>query len=143
MGGFVAGLATGGSSRDPQRYMLAIAASNFLLGAVGFTISGCLAPVSRWRHLVHVAVGVWLAIAPLRLPIRHITESVPGAGCELYRAVLALGLEGLMAKRTDSPYLPGMRSRAWTKIKHHLAAGTELESRHPHRNRDQRHQGCH
>ena|SRR5204863_1412235 len=40
MGGFVAGIATGGPSRDAQRFMLAIAVSNFLFGTVAFTISG-------------------------------------------------------------------------------------------------------
>ena len=32
---------------------------------------------------------------------------------------LKLGLEGVMAKRRDSTYSPGRRSRAWIKIKHH------------------------
>jgi bifunctional non-homologous end joining protein LigD len=30
-----------------------------------------------------------------------------------------LGLEGVMAKRTDSLYLPGKRSSSWIKLKHH------------------------
>ncbi|WP_213814076.1 ATP-dependent DNA ligase [Glaciihabitans sp. dw_435] len=30
-----------------------------------------------------------------------------------------LGLEGVMAKRRDSHYLPGKRSAAWLKVKHH------------------------
>ncbi len=34
--------------------------------------------------------------------------------CELTRE---RGLEGLVAKRLDSPYLPGRRTRAWIKIK--------------------------
>ena len=33
----------------------------------------------------------------------------------------ALGLEGVMAKKTDSTYTPGRRSAAWIKLKHHLA----------------------
>lgn len=41
--------------------MVALAASNLLLGTVGFVISGCLAVGNRWRHLAYVAVGVWLA----------------------------------------------------------------------------------
>ncbi|WP_025157684.1 ATP-dependent DNA ligase [Leifsonia aquatica] len=32
-----------------------------------------------------------------------------------------LGLEGVMAKRRDSTYTTGRRSRSWIKIKHHLA----------------------
>jgi len=59
MGGFVVGLASG-PSHDAERFMMAVAVSNFLLGTVGFTISGCLAPPGRWRHLALVALGVWL-----------------------------------------------------------------------------------
>lgn len=32
-----------------------------------------------------------------------------------------LGLEGVMAKRADSTYLPGRRGASWVKIKHHLS----------------------
>jgi len=32
---------------------------------------------------------------------------------------IALRLEGVVAKRRDSTYLPGRRSRSWVKIKHH------------------------
>jgi bifunctional non-homologous end joining protein LigD len=32
-----------------------------------------------------------------------------------------LGLEGVMAKKTDSVYLPGKRSKAWVKLKHSRA----------------------
>jgi bifunctional non-homologous end joining protein LigD len=33
----------------------------------------------------------------------------------------ALGLEGVMAKKRDGLYSPGIRSRTWIKLKHHLA----------------------
>jgi hypothetical protein len=59
MGGFVAGVAAGGPQRDPQRFMLAVAFSNLLLGSVAFTVVGCLAPPGRWRHLCIVALGAW------------------------------------------------------------------------------------
>jgi hypothetical protein len=59
MGGFIAGVATGGPQGDAQQFMLAIIASNVLLGTVAFTIAGCLAPSGRWRHLLFVAVGAW------------------------------------------------------------------------------------
>ena len=58
IGGFVIGLAVAPTS---SRGMLAIAASNLLLGTVGFVISGCLAVRNRWRHLPYVGLGVWLA----------------------------------------------------------------------------------
>jgi hypothetical protein len=58
IGGFVIGLAADPTS---TRGMLAIAASNLLLGTVGFVISGCLAVGSRRRHLAFVGLGVWIA----------------------------------------------------------------------------------
>ena len=49
----------------------------------------------------------------------HVILSVPveARGEEYYKAAIAKGLEGVMAKRRDSPYEPGLRSRAWLKIK--------------------------
>ncbi|HLK42037.1 MAG TPA: non-homologous end-joining DNA ligase [Thermoleophilia bacterium] len=41
-----------------------------------------------------------------------------GGGAELYRATKESGLEGIIAKRLDSPYLAGRRSPDWIKIKH-------------------------
>lgn len=52
-----------------------------------------------------------------RLPKVKLADSVPGRGCDLFRVVTQLGLEGVMAKRLDSQYLPGKRSRSWLKIK--------------------------
>ena len=60
MGGFVAGMATGGPQQDPNRFLIAVAISNLLLGTVAFTIAGCLAPGRRWIHLCLVALGAWL-----------------------------------------------------------------------------------
>ena len=40
-----------------------------------------------------------------------------GHGQELFDAAAATGLEGVMAKRLDSRYLPGQRSSAWRKVK--------------------------
>jgi bifunctional non-homologous end joining protein LigD len=49
------------------------------------------------------------------------TWSVPrhyvGGGRQLLDSVDRLGLEGIIAKRLDSRYEPGRRSRAWTKVK--------------------------
>jgi bifunctional non-homologous end joining protein LigD len=44
------------------------------------------------------------------VPVRH-------DGAELLRAVRLRGMEGLMAKRLDSPYEPGRRTTAWRKVK--------------------------
>ncbi len=49
----------------------------------------------------------------------HVILSVPveARGEEYYKAAIAKGLEGVMAKRRDSPYEPGLRTGAWLKIK--------------------------
>jgi bifunctional non-homologous end joining protein LigD len=41
-------------------------------------------------------------------------------GEALLRAAHELGLEGVVAKRSDSPYVPGKRTRQWLKVKTHL-----------------------
>ncbi len=46
----------------------------------------------------------------------HIEEQ----GRELYDQIKQAGLEGVMAKRNDSPYKSGARSEDWLKIKTHL-----------------------
>ncbi len=43
-----------------------------------------------------------------------------GPGSDLLQASREQGLEGIMAKRLDSPYLPGKRSPMWTKVKNVL-----------------------
>jgi bifunctional non-homologous end joining protein LigD len=42
-----------------------------------------------------------------------------GGGQAMLEASAKAGLEGLMAKKLDSPYEPGRRSGAWLKIKNH------------------------
>jgi bifunctional non-homologous end joining protein LigD len=51
------------------------------------------------------------------LPGALATEAITQHGRQLFAQVARLGLEGIMAKRLDSPYLPGKRSRFWLKIK--------------------------
>lgn len=41
-----------------------------------------------------------------------------GNGADLFEAASRHGLEGVMAKRLDSRYLPGRRSANWIKVKH-------------------------
>ena len=45
----------------------------------------------------------------------HVTES----GITFFSKVTEMNLEGMIAKRADSPYLPGKRTRDWLKIKNH------------------------
>jgi bifunctional non-homologous end joining protein LigD len=51
------------------------------------------------------------------VPQVRIVDQVPEHGEAMYRAALELGLEGIVAKRRDSPYRPGARSRVCLKIK--------------------------
>jgi DNA ligase D-like protein (predicted ligase) len=46
-----------------------------------------------------------------------LSRPVAGSGLAFARAVFARGLEGVLAKRSDSPYRPGIRSRDWLKVK--------------------------
>jgi bifunctional non-homologous end joining protein LigD len=41
-----------------------------------------------------------------------------GEGAVLFNATKEMGLEGVVAKRLDSRYRPGIRSKSWTKTKH-------------------------
>jgi bifunctional non-homologous end joining protein LigD len=54
-------------------------------------------------------------------PAWHTVDSYTGAedgtGRALLEASRAHGLEGVVAKRTSSPYRPGRRSQAWLKVK--------------------------
>ncbi|MCY0885188.1 MAG: DNA ligase [Firmicutes bacterium] len=45
-----------------------------------------------------------------------LSEGVTGSGLALLEAARRRGLEGVMAKRLGSPYLPGRRSRLWQKF---------------------------
>ena len=47
----------------------------------------------------------------------QVTTHVEGSGVDLVETARSLGLEGVMAKRTGSAYLPGRRSEHWRKIK--------------------------
>jgi len=59
-----------------------------------------------------------LAIAPWRTLE---TGAAPEAIAELFAASRARGNEGLMLKRTDSPYAPGRRGKWWLKLKRELS----------------------
>jgi len=57
-------------------------------------------------------------LAQCLLPTEHLQLIHVADDAEvLYDAALALGFEGIMAKRKDSPYLPGRRTATWLKMK--------------------------
>jgi DNA ligase D-like protein (predicted ligase) len=49
------------------------------------------------------------------------SEGIVGAGVQFYREVCDRAMEGVMAKRLDSRYLPGRRSDAWVKVKRRIS----------------------
>jgi bifunctional non-homologous end joining protein LigD len=57
-------------------------------------------------------LGLGLAGSAWQAPAHHL-----GDGAALLAASRAQGLEGILAKRTDSPYTPGRRTAAWVKVK--------------------------
>ena len=61
---------------------------------------------------------VMLRALSIEHPHVRIPHSVVAHGEETVRAAVANGLEGVVAKRLDSRYTPGIRSREWVKIKH-------------------------
>ena len=45
------------------------------------------------------------------------SEDLPGSAADVIAAVRGLGLEGIIAKRRDSRYRPGLRTDTWLKLK--------------------------
>jgi bifunctional non-homologous end joining protein LigD len=50
-------------------------------------------------------------------PGLEISQAFETAGTEFFEAARKMGLEGILAKRADSAYTPGIRSKEWLKIK--------------------------
>lgn len=78
-----------------------------LLWLDGLDLTGL--PLSERRKLLE-------SIVPKEGPVRY-SESFNTSGTEFYAAAQKTGLEGIMAKRSDSYYTPGVRTREWLKIK--------------------------
>jgi bifunctional non-homologous end joining protein LigD len=89
-----------------QRATPAVLVCFDLLHLAGLNLRGA-AYGDRHRYLSQC-----LAPTP-HLQLVHSSEDAE----QLYAAALAQGFEGIVAKRLDSPYQPGERSRAWLKLK--------------------------
>jgi bifunctional non-homologous end joining protein LigD len=74
----------------------------------GYDITG-LPLVERKRILSEVL--------PEDHPVIRYSDHVEGNGKDFFKAALKQGLEGVMAKKADSPYLMNERSPDWVKIK--------------------------
>jgi bifunctional non-homologous end joining protein LigD len=75
-------------------------------------------PLAKRRELIEEHV-----LPKLADPIRY-SPVLEGTTKELIHSVKTQGLEGLVAKRRDSRYEPGLRSGAWRKMR--INAGQEL-----------------
>jgi bifunctional non-homologous end joining protein LigD len=51
--------------------------------------------------------------------VLHYSDHVTEVGKDVFKHAIAMDLEGIIAKRADSKYTPGKRSRDWLKIKNH------------------------
>src|SRR5205814_9798763 len=60
-----------------------------------------------------------LEALPIAGPSVQVPPSTAGSGGAVVEASKKTDLEGVMAKRLDSIYEPGKRSRAWLKVKNH------------------------
>ena len=68
-------------------------------------------PLSERRQRLIELVG------RLGQPLLIVPDCVVGHGVEFFAGIVRHRLEGMMAKRIDSPYLIGRRSSDWLKIK--------------------------
>ena len=50
-------------------------------------------------------------------PLIHLSQAFPTSGIEFFEAAGKMKLEGIMAKKADSDYKPGVRTKEWLKIK--------------------------
>ncbi|MCA1846992.1 MAG: hypothetical protein LC792_28125, partial [Actinobacteria bacterium] len=77
------------------------------------TLAGEEVMARRWE-----ARRAMLADLVLEGPHWGVTPSYPGEGRTLFEATRAEGIEGVVAKRLDAPYRPGVRTATWVKTKH-------------------------
>ena len=75
--------------------------------------------VSEGRSVMQLPLTERKALLePLRgLPAVLVVDHMPTEGEWLFEEALRLQLEGIVAKKLDAPYKPGVRSRDWLKIK--------------------------
>lgn len=68
-------------------------------------------------HLQAERFTMLRTISPPEHLVPHTTATTPDVAAEFIRASLDSGHEGIMAKRTSSPYAAGARGQSWLKIK--------------------------
>jgi hypothetical protein len=91
LSGFVIGLS--GAAKGAN-YLAAIAIGNIIFSIVGFTISGALARTNRFKHLVQVALGVWLLGL---INIFLVGTTIKAWALSVIFIVIAMGIGGLLS----------------------------------------------
>jgi bifunctional non-homologous end joining protein LigD len=56
-------------------------------------------------------------LIPTAIPTIRFSETIEGNAHELIKVIHNMGMEGIMAKKSDSLYYPGLRTREWLKMK--------------------------
>src|SRR5690606_11393610 len=72
------------------------------------------------KDLMHLPLNERKAVLQSLIPENNIIRSgysIAAKGIDFFEAATRLGLEGIIAKRSDSRYTPGERSKDWLKIK--------------------------
>jgi len=72
--------------------------------------------LSEWRWFLG---GDWSPRLPALLDGTGLllSQNLPGSAADIVKAVRGMGFEGVVAKRKESPYQPGERSKDWVKLK--------------------------
>lgn len=73
-----------------------------------------------FRQPFHQRRALLERLIPPDSPSFILTETIPNQGIKYFQAVSQLGMEGVIAKKNNSVYLPGKRSKSWLKFKRKL-----------------------
>ena len=96
-------------SSDIKRAAVALPATYVVFDLLGFA-GWDLRPLP-----LRVRKAFLRRVMPRTGPLRY-ADHIEGQGLEMYRGVADLGLEGVIAKRADTPY-KGVRSEHWLKLR--------------------------
>jgi bifunctional non-homologous end joining protein LigD len=58
-----------------------------------------------------------VSISACKDPVVRLSQDLPGSVANIVTTLRAAGVEGVIAKRKESPYEPGERSGDWVKLK--------------------------
>jgi hypothetical protein len=104
IGGLVVGFFLG---PGPTRIMTLIISSLFL-EIVGFTISGCLIKINRFKHLFIVAIGVWIVnLSNIVLGMSTFTFWLISLLTILVMMLIGGGLSFLFVRTPKTVHVPG------------------------------------